>query len=117
MATITHTQKVYRANVAYIIVLLVVTILAFFFGIFGALCALHINAPDRFDPVVGQTYDNPTVEEFRGGSTQDWKDRANKLKNLIVRLGDVKGVQEQTGRIGLTTGSTRPLVKGGRVYE
>ncbi|KAI1079821.1 hypothetical protein F5B20DRAFT_590369 [Whalleya microplaca] len=100
---------------AYIVVLLVVTVLVFCFGVAGVICALHTNAPDRFDPVVGQTYDNPS-EEFRGGSAQDWKERGRKTRNVVVRLGDVKS-WGKTGKVGLITGDTRPLQRGGRVYK
>lgn len=73
-------------------------------------------APKRFDPVIGQTFDNPDFGLDPGGTTLDVDDRLRLLGQLEIQIGDVRKDWD-VGRISFAVKENVAPLKLGRFYE
>ncbi|ORY57765.1 uncharacterized protein BCR38DRAFT_448607 [Pseudomassariella vexata] len=107
--TVTRYTEVYQAQPVWVALLMITSMMLVFSGVLGIVCAILTTTPDRFDPVIGQTYDNPAISVLSGGNTLNYKERARILRKVVVRTGDVSGGAD-VGRVGLgTIGNVQPL--------
>jgi hypothetical protein len=81
-------------------------------GCFGIIVSFLTNAPDIFDPVISQTYDNPHMRLPAGGSTLDTIDRSRLLRDVEVRVGDINCDQDVGKLVFAVAGDVQPLVIG-----
>jgi hypothetical protein len=89
-AIITRQVLIYRANVPWVISLVVCSSVLLIMGIVSFFLSLTITAPDIFDYVSSFTRDNPYINAPAGGSGLDGAERARLLRKLRVQLGDVQ---------------------------
>jgi len=115
-ATVTQFTEVYRADYAWVAVLIVSSAVLVATGVAGMALGSYVRAPDVFDPLMGLTYNNPHLDVPGHHSTLSATERARLLRLLTVRLGDVQPYSE-TGKISLgQTAEVKRLVRG-RLYE
>ncbi|KAI0014265.1 hypothetical protein F4779DRAFT_2072 [Xylariaceae sp. FL0662B] len=75
-ATATPVQKVYEPALLWLVLLFVAAGVMSLTGLIGIICGFKAHAPNRFDMVMGQTYDNPYFDCPPRGSVLDVEDRA-----------------------------------------
>lgn len=115
-ASVMLETNVYKANYAYITVLVISSLALTTIGLVGIATGLQTRGPDIFDPLMGLTYNNHCLGLAIPGSTLDANDRAKLLRVVRVRLGDVAG-GEAIGKVGVgRAAEVVPLVQG-RLYE
>lgn len=115
-ASVTQKIPIYKADYAWVAVLVISSLALIFTGLVGMIMGLRTRGPDVFDPVMGLTYNNSSLGLQNPGSTLDANARAKLLRGMRVRLGDVAG-DESVGMIGVgRTPEVEPLVQG-RLYE
>jgi hypothetical protein len=115
-ATVTQFTEVYRADYAWVAVLVISSSVLVITGVAGMALGSYVRAPDVFDPLIGLTYNNPHLDVPGHHSTLSATDRARLLRQLTVRLGDVQPYSEM-GKISLgQTAEVKRLVTG-RLYE
>ncbi|OIW29003.1 hypothetical protein CONLIGDRAFT_645147 [Coniochaeta ligniaria NRRL 30616] len=115
-ATVTEFTEVYRADPAWVAVLILSSAVLVITGIGGMALGSYVRAPDVFDPLMGLTYNNPHLDVPGHHSTLSATERARLLRQLTVRLGDVQPYSEM-GKISLgQTAEVKRLVRG-RLYE
>ncbi|KAL4964371.1 uncharacterized protein BDV14DRAFT_174877 [Aspergillus stella-maris] len=106
-ATITHYTEAYRPEYAWVVVLIVCSVLLFIVGVGGICVRLKTIAPNIFDPVIGLTYNNQYISATgREYDPLDADGRANLLGKKKVQLGEVddyKGVKAVFGEAGYVT--------------
>lgn len=90
----------YRLNYAWV----TIDFLSCFILLVAPTVAVHLRrrtlAPDIFGYVSSLTRDNPHINLPEGGSTLSGLDRARMLKNVKVKIADVRG-DDGIGRVGL----------------
>ncbi|KAF1835356.1 hypothetical protein BDW02DRAFT_290196 [Decorospora gaudefroyi] len=119
-AVITHRVRIYRANVPWVVSLVLCSSVLFLLGLASFIFAFMITAPDIFDYVSSFTRDNAFVKGPEGGSALDGATRARLLSGLRVQVGDVRPGEEE-GYIALRSVEGREdevagRVKKGRMY-
>jgi hypothetical protein len=115
-ATVTEFTEVYKADYAWVAVLILSSSVLVITGIAGMALGSYVRAPDVFDPLMGLTYNNPHLDVPGHHSTLSATERARLLRQLTVRLGDVQPYSEM-GKISLgQTAEVKRLVRG-RLYE
>lgn len=115
-ASVTRKRTIYRADYAYVLVLVVSSMALIIIGSVGIATGLWTRGPDVFDPLMGLTYNNGSLGLPSPGSTLDTNTRAKLLRGTRVRLGDVSG-GESVGMIGMGRApGVVPLVPG-KLYE
>ncbi|KAI1153940.1 hypothetical protein F4825DRAFT_413406 [Nemania diffusa] len=117
--TITNTSistEVYKANYVWVTLNFICLLTALALAIIGLVCESRSVVPNRFDSVLGLTYNNQDLGLEMDGSVLGVDERLRLLSQLEVRVGDVKGNAE-TGRIAFAA-KDKPLpVRKGRLYE
>ncbi|KAI3319507.1 hypothetical protein HD806DRAFT_525491 [Xylariaceae sp. AK1471] len=114
--TTSNSNEVYRADPLWITLLVLCSLSGITIGIVGLICEARSLAPDRFDPVLGLTFDNTELGLPLGGSAVGVDDRLCLLNQLVVRVGDVAR-DEEIGRIGLAIESRVSPVRRERFYK
>lgn len=115
-ASVTRVSIIYRADYAWVTVLVISSLALVIIGSVGIATGLRTRGPDVFDPLMGLTYNNGFLGLPNPGSTLDTNTRAKLLRGMRVRLGDVAG-GESVGMVGVGRApEVRPLIKG-RLYE
>lgn len=115
-ASVTRTSTIYRADYAWVTMLIVSSLALTIIGSIGIAMGLGTRGPDVFDPLMGLTYNNGSLGLPNPGSTLDANARAKLLRGMRVRLGDVAG-GESVGMVGVgRVSEVEPLIKG-RFYE
>lgn len=111
-ASVTRHKTIYKADFAWVIVLVVSSMALLVVGLVGLVMGLLTKGPDVFDPLMGLTYNNDFLGLPNPGSTLDSDDRVEKLRAMRVQLGDVSG-GKHVGMIGVGRASeVEPLIKG-----
>lgn len=108
--------EVYQAKAVWVASLLICSLTVLCLGIFGIICESRSLAPKRFDPVIGQTFDNPDFGLDPGGTTLDVDDRLRLLGQLEIQIGDVRKDWD-VGRISFAVKENVAPLKLGRFYE
>lgn len=108
--------EVYQAKAVWVASLLICSLTVLCLGIFGIICKSRSLAPKRFDPVIGQTFDNPDFGLDPGGTTLDVDDRLRLLGQLEIQIGDVRKDWD-LGRLSFAVKENVAPLKLGRFYE
>lgn len=115
-ASVTRNNTIYKANYAWVIVLVVSSMALLIVGLAGLVMGLLTKGPDVFDPLMGLTYNNDFLGLPSPGSTLDTNERVKKLRAMRVQLGDVSG-GKPVGMIGIGRASEVESLIKGRFYE
>ncbi|KAF2873962.1 hypothetical protein BDV95DRAFT_604181 [Massariosphaeria phaeospora] len=120
-ALFTWQEPIYKANIPWVISLLLCSGVLLLLGIVSLLLSFRITAHDIFDYVSSFTRDNPYIDAPAGGSHLDGAERARLLKGLKVQLGDVDAGAE-VGYIALRSvrgeeECAEGRIKRGRMYR
>lgn len=113
--TIVHHQEIFICNFGWLSLLLAASGVIFFTGLAGLLLKRKTLAPELFGFVTSMTYENPYINIPEGGGVLDAMERARLLKDLKVRIGDVRG-SEEVGHVALSTGANIRRLERGRLY-
>jgi hypothetical protein len=115
-ARVTEFSEVYKADYAWVAVLILSSAVLVITGIAGMALSSYVRGPDVWDPLMGLTYNNPHLNIPGHHSTLSATERARLLSGLTVRLGDVQPYNEM-GKISLgQMAEVKRLVRG-RLYE
>ncbi|KAF2759790.1 hypothetical protein EJ05DRAFT_484697 [Pseudovirgaria hyperparasitica] len=90
MATNKTFQKVYQCNFLWLAVMEASSGILLCLGIAGLIMKIRCRAPDMLGYVASMTYDNPYVVLPAGGCVFSAMERAQRLKRMEVRIGDVQ---------------------------
>lgn len=115
-ASSTKFEEVYNPSTVWLILLFLSSMVMSFVGIIGITCGMKTLAPDRFDSVVSQTYDNPYFECPPGGSGLDVTERAKLLQKVKVMIGNVEQ-NGDVGKLGFATVENAQPVETAKFYE
>jgi hypothetical protein len=115
-AVVIRQVRIYKADVPWIISLVVCSFILLILGIVSFFLSLSLTAPDIFDYVSSFTRDNPYINAPAGGSGLDGAERARLLRKLRVQFGDVQPGEEE-GYISLRTFEGREDADRGRVHR
>lgn len=109
-STITVYHDIYLCNYLWLTMLLASSIVLLVLGILGIALERKCRAPDIMGYVSSQTYDNPYMSLPPGGSAMDAMERARLLRDVRVKIGDAKHMEDvghvvfatldETGAIG-----------------
>ncbi|KAI9794778.1 MAG: hypothetical protein M1816_002906 [Peltula sp. TS41687] len=111
----------YHCNWTWVFIFLLTSAVLQLAALGGLVLKYLTLAPDILGYVSSYTRDNPHAAVFPGGSHLDGPERARKLKNVVVRLADVRG-DADVGHIAFAVkdvdpnGSQRRVTKG-RLYD
>ncbi|KAI9714948.1 MAG: hypothetical protein M1812_006261 [Candelaria pacifica] len=98
--TTSESIQILHCHRGWLAVLMLASLLLFFAGLAGLVLGLVCDAPEIFTFASSLTRDNPHISLPPGGSTLDGPDRARLLKDLVIRLGDVRP-EEEVGHISI----------------
>ncbi|KAG6359248.1 hypothetical protein INS49_012769 [Diaporthe citri] len=99
-ASVTRDNNVYKVNYAWWTVLVISATALAIIGSIGMITGLRTRGPDVFDPLMGLTYNNGSLGLPTPGSSLDTDRRAELLRDMRVRLGDVAG-GKSVGMVGV----------------
>jgi hypothetical protein len=115
-ALVTQKNAIYKADYAYVTVLVISSLVLTITGLVGMIMGLRTRGPDVFDPLMGLTYNTGALSLPNPGSTLDSNTRAKLLRDMRVRLGDVAG-GESVGIVGLGRAPEVVSLAQGRLCE
>ena len=114
-ATVIHRQQIFVCNFGWLALLFTASGAIFITGLAGLLLKRQTLAPELFGFVASMTYENPYVRLPEGGNVLDAMERARLLKDMKVRIADVR-VDDDVGHVAFTAeGKCRKLERG-RLY-
>lgn len=111
-------QLVLRCHVPYLVVLVLAASVVFIAGLVTAYLDALRSGPDVLDNFVNTLRDSPHVHVDFGPSMEDGTDKIKRLRNTMVKMGDVKP-DDPVGLVAIATPTPqRPvlMVKPGREY-
>ncbi|OCL13730.1 hypothetical protein AOQ84DRAFT_385199 [Glonium stellatum] len=114
--TIIRHQEIFICNFGWLSLLLAASGVVFLTGLAGLLLKRKTLAPELFSFVASMTYENPHMNIPEGGGVLDAIERARLLKDLKVRVGDVRGGDEEVGHVAMGTGANIRKLERGRLY-
>lgn len=88
-ATFSHSVLVYRAEVGWIISLLLITVILLLIGLANVVISFMTIAPDLFYYASSLARENPYTETPDGGTALDGAERSRLLKAMKVQIADV----------------------------
>lgn len=109
--------QIYVCNYGWLAALVVASSVLLLVGGAGLILGHRTFAPDMMGYVASMTYENPYVGLPKGGSVLDAMERARILRDVRVRIGDVRG-GDGVGHVAFVGEGTK-LVRGlekGREY-
>jgi len=114
-ATVIHRQQIFVCNFGWLALLFTASGAIFITGFAGLLLKKRTLAPELFGFVTSMTYENPYVRLPEGGNVLDAMERARLLRDMKVRIADVR-VDDDVGHVAFTAeGKCRKLERG-RLY-
>lgn len=121
-AQTTTSRSVVRCNHAWLAALIIASAACFVAAVAGAAARLATLVPDVLGTLSLAMLDNRCGDIAVGGSTLDGATKAALLKNVRVRLGDVRPQEEVglialAGPLGSETSTKVAMVQKGRLYE
>ena len=84
-----HLVPVYKANVRWIVSLLLITTVLLFLGIVNVVMSFITIAPDLFYHASSLVRENPYTNTPGGGTALDGAERSRLLKEMRVQVADV----------------------------
>ncbi|KAF2501242.1 hypothetical protein BU16DRAFT_569391 [Lophium mytilinum] len=115
-ATITTHQQIFVCSFAWMSLLLAASTIMLATGAAALLLRRNTIAPEMFGFVASMTYENTHVKIPSGGNVLDAMERARLLKDVKVRVGDVRG-EADVGHIAFSAGVKTRTLERGRLYE
>ena len=112
-----HMHQIYVCNYGWLAALIVASSILLLVGVTGLILRHRTFAPDMMGYVASMTYENPYMGLPKGGSVLDAMERARILRDVRVRIGDVRG-EDGVGHVAFVGEGTK-LVRGlekGREY-
>ena len=105
-------QKVVKVHLAWMAILIITASVMMGCGIYTVVLTMRRRGPDILDNFSALLRNNPYVEDPGYHSMDDAADQALRLKNTVVRLGDVRP-QDEIGHIAIASSGSgfnvRPL--------
>lgn len=114
-AITSYKSEIFVCNFAWLSLLLTSSTVILLTGIVALFLKGKTLGPEMFGFVSSMTYENPYVKIPTGGSMLDAMERTRLLKDIPVRVGDVRG-EEQVGHIALAAGIPVRKLERGRLY-
>tara|TARA_R110002003_G_scaffold288_15_gene18466 strand:- start:22791 stop:24353 length:1563 start_codon:yes stop_codon:yes gene_type:complete len=115
MADVTHMEEVFRCNTAWLVILMIASVIIFTTGLVALFLKHRTLSPEMFGFVTSMTYENPWIKVPEGGTTLDAMERARLLKDVEVHVADVCG-DESVGHIAFAAGVPLRKLERGRLY-
>lgn len=115
MAEVTNTQERFVCNTAWLVLLMIASVVIFFIGVAALVLKHKTLSPEMFGFVTSMTYENPWVKVPHGGTTLDAMERARLLKDVEIHVADVCG-EESVGHIAFAAGVPLRKLERGRLY-
>ncbi|KAF2814991.1 uncharacterized protein BDZ99DRAFT_485502 [Mytilinidion resinicola] len=115
-ATITTHEQVFFCSFAWLSLLLAASTIILVTGAAALLLRRKTIAPEMFGFVTSMTYENTHVKIPPGGNVLDAMERARLLKDVKVRVGDVRG-EADVGHIAFSAGVKVRTLERGRLYK
>ncbi|KAF3046168.1 hypothetical protein E8E11_003398 [Didymella keratinophila] len=97
-AAFSHPVPIYRADVGWIVSLLLTTLVLLLLGIVNAAYSFVTIAPDLFYYASSLARENPYTNTPNGGTTMDGAERSRLLRDLKIQIADVSP-EHQVGYI------------------
>jgi hypothetical protein len=111
MGTIETRQVVIKVNMEWMVILLVTAAVMLFCGIYTVVMTMRRRGPDILDNFTALLRNNPYVRDPGYSSMDDAVEQAKRLRDTVVRLGDVRPDDEvghvavaATGAGGISVG-------------
>lgn len=101
-AVVSKTDEVYDCNYLWLALLLASSSVLLVTGLVGLVLRFKCNAPDMIGFVTSMTYNNPYVTLPPGGGTLGAMERAHLLRDVKVKIGDVKW-RDTVGHVAFAT--------------
>ncbi|KAL1656652.1 hypothetical protein SLS61_000448 [Didymella pomorum] len=114
-ATATTNEQIFVCNFAWFALLLVASSVILITGFAAVVLKRKTLGPEMFGFVTSMTYENPWLHLPKGGTMLDGMERARLLKDIEVRIGDVRG-EDEVGHIALAAGVPLRELERGRLY-
>ncbi|KAJ4340225.1 hypothetical protein N0V95_007545 [Ascochyta clinopodiicola] len=114
-AVVKSTTQIFVCNFAWFALLVVASTVILTTGIVGIVLKRKTLGPEMFGFVTSMTYENPWLNIPTGGTMLDSMERARLLKDIEVRIGDVRG-DEDVGHIAFAAGVPLRKLERGRLY-
>ena len=94
LTTIAREVPIYSANISFIVILLIITLILQLVAVTGLILKYTANAPDILGYVSTMTRENPYTNVPSGGNALDGLQRARLLAGMHVQLADVSKDQD-----------------------
>lgn len=114
-ANVTRYSEVYIPNVTWIIVLSVSSVILWATSLYGIFVSCRTLVPDMFDAVTALTFDDQYFRIPAELATLDATERARKLRNVNVRIGDLKNGGE-VGKVAFASDDQAKSLTRKRLY-
>ncbi|KAB8606216.1 hypothetical protein FH972_025847 [Carpinus fangiana] len=101
-ATVDHPFETYHTNTAWLVGLIVASSILLLVSLAGLLVKVLTIAPDIMGYVSSMTYHNPYVHLPPGGGPLDGMERARLLRDIRIKIADVKG-SDEVGHVALVS--------------
>ncbi|KAI0551664.1 hypothetical protein F4679DRAFT_134534 [Xylaria curta] len=116
IANTSISTEIYKADPVWVTLTIFCSLTAITLGAIGLICELRSMIPNRFDSVLGLTYNNRDLGLLVDGSVLGTDERLRLLNQLEVRVGDVMG-HADIGRIAFAMKDEVLPVRKERLYE
>ncbi|KAF2274912.1 uncharacterized protein EI97DRAFT_93655 [Westerdykella ornata] len=114
-ATVIQKEEIYACNYAWTALLMTAAGILLLIGSTSLVLKRKTLGPEMFGFVASMTYENPHVNIPRGGTMLDAMERARLLKDMEVRIGDVR-VDGDVGHIAFAAGVPLRKLERSRTY-
>lgn len=114
-ADVTTTTQIFVCNFGWFTLLIVSSGTLLLTGTAALVLKRKTLGPEMFGFVSSMTYENPWLRIPNGGTMLDGMERARLLKDVEVRIGDVRG-DEEVGHIAVAAGVPLRNLERGRLY-
>ena len=111
MGTTETTEIVIRCNTEWMAILLIASAVMFACGIYSTVMGMRRRGPEILDSFTSLLRDNPNVHDPGYSSMDDAADQAKRLRNTIVRLGDVRPDHE-VGHVAIAASGANGVLVG-----
>lgn len=102
--------QVLRCHTVLTVILVTISIILFFLGLATAYLDAVRRGPDILDDFVSLLRHDPYVHVEAGSSMEEGRERAHRLRNTLIRIGDVRP-DEAFGHVAIGTPSERQPVR------
>ncbi|KAJ9656207.1 hypothetical protein H2201_008619 [Coniosporium apollinis] len=91
VADLVRMHQIYVCNYGWLAALVIASSVLLLVGVAGLILRHRTFAPDMMGYVASMSYENPYIGLPKGGSALDAMERARILRDVRVRIGDVRG--------------------------